>query len=380
MKARYHSLVGLIILLVVCWQSTSAQTSRQALQDPMFNGLYYFNPHPDWPKEDFPYYWPNPSVPAPNWPEAHPDAKPDPGMTRYQYYNKLCKLEAGEFIYRTVSNVDGFYVIRPRLIGATIWDGIFTDTASTDRIFTHRAAIEDPYGAQDTLSLNYGAMFHDASKPDDRRYSFIEQPYIDLSAVQQPHYYFRDGRRPVVPWIREYKYFADPPDADGKPKERKRRDILIRRGGEGQYLRYERSDKPIVDQVNIDLIAKKWDDKPNQKWRPKVSDYTYYPAIETRVPTIKSRYGVLWRGISRPQDRAMGIGGGEVIVLDLQTNEILAVRRGFAMSTVGDGHKVWWKTTATCPNYTRLKSMSAQSFIYGTLQFPIYPELMKQRK
>ncbi len=37
-----------------------------------------------------------------------------------------------------------------------------------------------------------------------------------------------------------------------------------------------------------------------------------------------------WRGIRRPHDREMGIAGGELIVLDLETNEVLGVRRGYA--------------------------------------------------
>ena len=34
----------------------------------------------------------------------------------------------------------------------------------------------------------------------------------------------------------------------------------------------------------------------------------------------------VWRGITRPHDREMGIAGGELIVLDLQTNEVLGVQ------------------------------------------------------
>jgi hypothetical protein len=53
------------------------------------------------------------------------------------------------------------------------------------------------------------------------------------------------------------------------------------------------------------------------------------PMIEEHVIELKSRYGYTWRGISRPHDRELGIAGGELIVLDLQSNEVLGVRRGF---------------------------------------------------
>lgn len=36
-----------------------------------------------------------------------------PGMTSEQYFDHLCRTEAGEVIYRTVENVEGFYFMRP---------------------------------------------------------------------------------------------------------------------------------------------------------------------------------------------------------------------------------------------------------------------------
>ena len=37
-----------------------------------------------------------------------------PGMTPQEYFDHLCKTEAGEFIYKTVENVEGMYMMRPR--------------------------------------------------------------------------------------------------------------------------------------------------------------------------------------------------------------------------------------------------------------------------
>jgi len=45
-----------------------------------------------------------------------------------------------------------------------------------------------------------------------------------------------------------------------------------------------------------------------------------------------ARYGYIWRGIRRPHDRDNGIAGGELIVLDLKTQEVLGVRRGFVFA------------------------------------------------
>lgn len=47
---------------------------------------------------------------------------------------------------------------------------------------------------------------------------------------------------------------------------------------------------------------------------------------------LRSQYGYIWRGIRRPHDRIKGIAGGELIILDLHTQEVLGVRRGFVRS------------------------------------------------
>ena len=82
--------------------------------------------------------------------------------------------------------------------------------------------------------------------------------------------------------------------------------------------------------------------------------YVYYSGFDgheketmtkTYVEGLRSRYGYMWRDIKRPKDREFGIGGGELIVLALQTNEILAIWRGFART----GKRAWWLNPLTCP-------------------------------
>ena len=71
------------------------------------------------------------------------------------------------------------------------------------------------------------------------------------------------------------------------------------------------------------------------------------------VLTVKSQYGYTWRGVKRLHDRELGIVGGELIVMDLQSNEVLAVRRGYIRS--GDVRNnltgVWWLGGHVCPAY-----------------------------
>jgi hypothetical protein len=71
------------------------------------------------------------------------------------------------------------------------------------------------------------------------------------------------------------------------------------------------------------------------------------PLIEPRAK-VESRYGYTWRGIARPSDRAMGIAGGELAVVDLNTGEILGIRRGFGMTRQ---HSINWESMNVCPKY-----------------------------
>src|SRR5207237_4857872 len=72
-------------------------------------------------------------VPPPKWPEATADSGYKPGMSTQEYFEHLCKTEAGEFIYKTVENVEGIYQMRPR-------------EHVTDKMLMDRYFLEDPYG------------------------------------------------------------------------------------------------------------------------------------------------------------------------------------------------------------------------------------------
>jgi len=152
-----------------------------------------------------------------------------PGMTPQEYFDHLCKAEAGEFIFKKVEKVQGIIQLRPRV--------------KANYEYSHLYAFEDPFGfeASETFFVYPGWYTY---------YETVSQP----SMGQGPKY------------IRHFGY-------DGR---------------------------------KLDTLQK---------------------ADETQR---KSRYGYTWRGVVRPHDRENGIGGGEVIVLDLETNEVLAVHRGYA--------------------------------------------------
>lgn len=173
-----------------------------------------------------------------------------PGMTPEQYFDHLCKTEAGEFIYKTVENVEGLYQMRPR--------PLVTYEAN------HLFAVEDPYGGPEgSNEPEYGFV-------GPELYGFFESP--DLS-------------RKEPDWKKQFYHQS--------------------------YFEIPNPGSKMVTYFGYDGRITKTMRKENRQVR-------------------KSRYGYTWHGITRPHDREFGIGGAELIVLDLQTNEVLAVHRGFA--------------------------------------------------
>ena len=84
-------------------------------------------------REEEPEFWPYPNVPKPKLPDPPNPAVYRSGMTSKEYFDALCKVEAGEFIYKVVESVEGVYQIRPRKKAS--WQAIMD-----------RYVMEDPYG------------------------------------------------------------------------------------------------------------------------------------------------------------------------------------------------------------------------------------------
>lgn len=198
-----------------------------------------------------------------------------PSMTSEQYFDHLCKTEAGEFIYKTAENVEGVFQMRPR--PAVSYEA------------NHLYAPEDPYGGP------YGS--------------------------NQPEFWFVGPNR--------YQYFES--------------SDLLRRGPGGlkdfthpSYLGVPPGGAKIARYFGHDGRHEK----------------TMQKEFDT---ARKSRYGYTWRGISRPSDREIGVAGSELIVLDLETNEVLGVHRGYARfdidkSIAGTAAMQWWQRCPIGPN------------------------------
>src|SRR5207237_7661024 len=100
-------------------------------------------------------------VPPPKWPEATADSGYKPGMSTQEYFEHLCKPEAGEFIYKTVENVEGIYQMRPR-------------EALTDAMLQDRYYLEDPYGAEYGHEFSMGAEALKGGIQDE----YVNPPYM----------------------------------------------------------------------------------------------------------------------------------------------------------------------------------------------------------
>ena len=173
-----------------------------------------------------------------------------PGMTPAEYFEHLCKTEAGEFIYKTVENVEGLYQMRPR--SAVTYEA------------NHLYAIEDPYGGPE------GSNEPEYTFVGPGLYGFLESS--DMSR-----------KEPAWKGQHYHQSYFDSPTPSSKT---------------AKYTGY--------DGHNLKTMHKEYS--------------------QTRI----SRYGYTWRGITRPHDREFGIAGAELLVVNMQTNEILAAHRGFA--------------------------------------------------
>jgi hypothetical protein len=232
------------------------------------------------------------------------DSGYQPGMTTKEYFDHLCKHEAGEFIFKTVENVEGIMQMRPR-------------TEATDYMLQHLYVLEDPYGETYGEEFNMGPEALKSGIQD----GYVNPPYSDAVKTKD---------------IKKRGYRRYRPDQSYKFLEKPIPTILQNPADGATYLRYTRpnTDKLVYEDSQYMYPR---DQQPQ--------------LIEERVMEPKSRYGFTWRGITRPYDRELGIVGGEVIILDLQTNEVLAVRRGYLASgktldTVGG---IWWLGAAACP-------------------------------
>ncbi len=220
-----------------------------------------------------------------------PDSIPKPvpfdfgwglGSSRSQsiaYFNHLCSTEAGEWIFKKVQNVEGFYFARPQ--GAPTSD-----------------TMTDPYGPEMPWMQRLFVLMGD-SKPLDQVGWLIYPPINNYHHIEQP-----------------------------------RRDTNWQANVKEPYIR--------LFGLNREFFV-----KPGQV----VADWNERSPMQViGIPALTVKYGYTWRGVKREKDREHGIAGGELIIYDLQTKEVLAARRQFLIASHnprGAG-KAMWEVAARC--------------------------------
>ncbi|MEW5994956.1 MAG: hypothetical protein AB1744_11250, partial [Candidatus Zixiibacteriota bacterium] len=231
--------------------------------------------------------------------------------TAVAYFEHLCATEAGEYIFKTVADVEGLYQMRamPR---------------------RSNKVLRDRYGFEDPADWSLGEAEHSPL-------SFIGAPSVGFRI-------FESGRNPKEIAVPMYsKHWSVTPWSGVGPTP---------------YWRYHNFQ---------DLYDK---------------GYTVGEVIP--VAKLESRHAYTWRGLRRDRDREYGIAGGEMIVFDRITGEILGVRRSFAIARQYKTH-LDWEFAYYCPGLldlygqrkVRSKSAYPRQFIRQVLK-PI--DLMYPKK
>lgn len=209
-------------------------------------------------------------------------------MTASQYFEHLCATEAGEFIYKRVTNVDGFLLMRPpsRPTDYDLLDRYKLEAPSLERVFQ---------GTRSSIAAR-GAKF---VSPPHRRFRYVEEP-ASATRPDQAGYLRASDFQPKPPlWLKSVSL----------------------------------NEKPV------------------------------------------SRYAVTWRGIRREHDREKSIAGNEILVIDLTTNEVLAVLREFAMSgnaaNTRDG--VWWLNANKCSQFVGKYRNADSQYLYDFISTVLVP-------
>ena len=118
-------------------------------------------------RREWPEHWPN-GAKRIKWPEAPTKSVYRKGMTSKEYWEALCKAEAGEIIYRTVKDVESVYNARPR-------------SPATDYELSDRYVLEDPFTYTDVIR---------SPNPEE----YFVQPYLGKYRVYEQSNETNDGR------------------------------------------------------------------------------------------------------------------------------------------------------------------------------------------
>lgn len=208
-------------------------------------------------------------------------------------FQERCK-KSGEFIYRTMDNVEGILLLKIR------------EQNSRDEQYK----MDDPYG-------------HD-SWGDQYIKSFFLEPMLQANKYANEETLARIRRE-----YRGYRYVdaIDPKD--------------------GRRYRYTGDVREVIHTSSI-LIG--GDGKTTFKTKDFVLD-------KTPAPNPPPRYGVTYDDITTREERDYWIAGSSLKVIDLKNNEVIAERIGYMMDrgqgNTSGGRAPWlWAANYACPAFS----------------------------
>jgi hypothetical protein len=262
-----------------------------------------------------PPVFPYPNVPPPKLPEAPPqkhglDLTKRDYETARAYWKYLCDTEAGIFIYQTAKDVEAVFQMRPR--GTMNW-----------------AAQGDPYYFEDP----WGRISLELRDGDQSWYRSWLLPGVTGDKCHRATHYQSNVYLPSF----GYSYFERPLIGNEAVTDRGNR-----------YIQFQRT--PGI------LEHKVLEDGSDCYSAPRNTEVIEKVAVDE----LRSEYGYFWRGIERsPHDRELGVAGGETIVVNLKTNDVMGIYRGFVLGRGPRGPLIWTEVMS-CPRPAAIGLLMSQ--------------------
>lgn len=214
--------------------------------------------------------------------------------TRDDYFQHLCKTEAGEYVFRRVKDVEGVVQLTPR------------------RMVMDAEEALHPYALEDPVTYVVDAAFRSHSEE-------------------------YQGRVFVQPPVGHYGFF----------------DTYYWNKGAMELIHHFRDES--ADLSNLKSISQLG--RAPIKWilRSQI------------IASSNARFGIALRGIRRERDRDFGVAGSELVLIDLEKKEVLAVKRDFARSPNFRDSKwnINWYNALSC---LKLHERPSNIFISSVLQ------------
>jgi len=235
------------------------------------------------------------------------------------------------------------------------WD-IPTDPREREA-YEHAHALKLPEGLPEAVPFDFSAHWYKKRRATARAYfdhlcateagEYIFKTVEDVEGIYQ----MRSMPKPSVKLFTDRYGFEDPADWSSREADNS---VGLFIGGPGNGFRYFES-RRSADEIANKNKRRKWavlaqsGSEETPYWRYQNFDYTQRTGQVVPIDSIDARYAYTWRGIQRERDREFGVAGGELIVFDWKTNEILAVRRSFAVAPQYS-RNLNWEFAYYCPD------------------------------